>query len=747
MNPVLQLNEFFVEGDNEELSHVLLHIIQPSTPEEEKDKGYFFAVCEINNGDKDDIYNLQNLMDKIENEYYESPSEPDKSNLESILEKLNHSHLSLSRPEADLNCAVGTLRGGEIVFSIHGTPQVLLFYKNREGIYQKMDLLESNEDENEEKLFPQIIQGKISPGDYFFIGTPHISNCFTHDRLQKIITVRSPEQSVQHFEKVLSDMKSGYSYGGLVVHSAKQEDEAAAPAKLRTQERTDLSQMEKKTAQTLSPSLISGINARMKSMVARDEEEAGRPAGQPGYPQTEVHSTHLKRHEKSAGLEPQTLTTIFKVIWLVLKYIGLGVYKVFLFIVMIISGLGKGLIMLFMIATNFQNRRKSILESWGNNYRSFKSKFSQMPLLTKILGIAAVVFAVIFIGSLIYMQIGRTHAAKNQEYQNAFQLVRNKTDAAESAMIYSDLDGARRESDEAKNLLTTFTCRPEDESSCKDISNRLESIAIKLRKMETLPLTVIHDWNTASATVDKIFKINNKIVGFASGSPSIYVYDLLTKEGTPVAPSINGLTGYINSAVPKENDYAILLANDYKTLVIFDPQNNSLKKADIGLASDDTQIKSINVYNRRLYALDTGNNQIYRYDSTKSGFGIGKEWLNDASANLHDGTDITIDGDLFVLKTTGEIYKFTQGSKQAFDIQGVDPAISGGDEIWTYTDLANIYILDGKNKRLIILDKQGKLVRQLTAAEFVNPTGAVIEETKNVIYFSDANKIYQMNLK
>ena len=72
MENTLNLNEFFVEGENQELSHVLLHIIQPSTPEEEKEKGYFFAACEINNGGKEDVLNLQALMDRIENDYYSS---------------------------------------------------------------------------------------------------------------------------------------------------------------------------------------------------------------------------------------------------------------------------------------------------------------------------------------------------------------------------------------------------------------------------------------------------------------------------------------------------------------------------------------------------------------------------------------------------------------------------------------------------------------------------------------------------
>src|SRR3989344_2445824 len=47
MEHKLQIHEFFVEGGESERSHVLLHITEPSTPEE-REKGYFFAVCELN---------------------------------------------------------------------------------------------------------------------------------------------------------------------------------------------------------------------------------------------------------------------------------------------------------------------------------------------------------------------------------------------------------------------------------------------------------------------------------------------------------------------------------------------------------------------------------------------------------------------------------------------------------------------------------------------------------------------------
>ena len=179
MDHVLQLNEFFVEGGKQELSHVLLHITEPSTPEE-MSKGYFFAICEINQAETKYITKLQEIIDEAENNYYETPDEVGKTSLEIILEKINQHAYALVRPGVTLNCVIGAIRQPEIIFTFFGKPQMVLFYKNRQGLYQKMDLINANAEETEKddspQLFSQIVQGKISPNDYLFAGTPPITH-------------------------------------------------------------------------------------------------------------------------------------------------------------------------------------------------------------------------------------------------------------------------------------------------------------------------------------------------------------------------------------------------------------------------------------------------------------------------------------------------------------------------------------------------------------------------------------------
>ncbi len=748
MNPALQLNEFFVEGDNQELSHVLLHIIQPSTPEEEKEKGYFFVACEINNGDKEDVFNLQALMDRVENDYYEIPNEPNKDSLEIILDKINHDNFALNSPDSELHCLVGALRGNELVFSFCGRPEAILFYKNKSGQFQKMDLVAANEeDADEEKLFSQIIQGHVSSGDYFFAGTSHIASCFNHDRLQKIVTGgRTTEQSAEHFEKVLAGIKNGYSFGGLIMHFEPDVNIEKADKISRVASENTIFNAEQKTARTLSPSLFDNLNNKVNES---EDDENKDSTEEHEKTAIQIASAHLRQRPVVKTAEPigEKIFVILKIIGKGLRYIGYGIYYFFFILAKLVINFGRLIIMLFLVATNIQNRRRAILESWGDSIKTFKKRIHQLPLITKILAIASVIFAIVFVGSVLYLQAQKNQAEENRTYLEGLQLVKNKTDAAESALIYGDENSAKQQANDAKNLMATFACQPTDTQICDEISERLSALSQKLSRMDIVDTAIIVDWGALGFNVsEKILKVESKIIGFSSNTSTIAVYDLLTKESKFITASENIFSGFIAGAVPKENDYAVLLASDKKSIAIFDPKTSTVKKGEISY-SGNPEIKALLIYNRRLYSLDTLSNQIYRHDNIKDGFGQGKNWLQEAGTNVREGVDIAIDGDLYVLKSTGELMKFAQGIPQLLNLETPEPPLDSANEIWTYTDFNSIYLLDAKNKRIIIYDKTGKFLRQMTADDFTGPTSFVVEEAKKDIFALDSNKVLLIELK
>ncbi|MFA5175474.1 MAG: hypothetical protein WC430_03620 [Patescibacteria group bacterium] len=766
MEHTLQLNEFFVEGGDQNKSHALLHISEPATAEEKK-KGYFFAVCEINNASPEFIAKLQDMIGEMENDYYEIADKEDKTSLEIALEKINQKTFSFLNRGIELHCVICSMRGNELMLSFCGRPQILIFYQKRNGEYQKMDLVEENKPEPEEEkkqLFAQIVQGKINGGDFMFAGTPHTANYFNHDRLQKIITVKTARESAEHLQRVLSELKNGFSFGGLIINMEKRENAAEFSDKSTENESSkslsNLFDLRQKTNTILSPSIFPRFGEKIKSIT----EKYGRQKNESPAEETNLENETTSLKTNSARLhahtpyksdvseKPSNASIAFKIFLKYLKIsvmaIGGGIAKaawwlsVFLWTVILV--LGKNSILLLFVIINYKNRRKTILDDWGRQWRSCKENIFSLPLYTKIiLGFSIAAFLAVSSGSIIYFK-NKRDAAETKIYEDTVQTIKNKKDAAESSLIYNDTTAALAEIVSAKDLFAKLACDTKQRKiECADLNGQIETILSRARKMKTVPVELAADWTNEKANLSGILKLNGKILAFGESTSSIYVYNIISKESAKTRTDASAV-GFSAAAAPKENDYALFLYNK-KDLISYDPKDNSWKKIEISYPTEETNINGILVYNRRLYSLDAAQGRILKHDSIKTGFERGKPWTEENNEALKENADMAIDGDIFALTKNGKIIKMTKGVKQTFEISGLDPALDSGNKIWTYTDSQYIYILDAKNKRVVILEKDGKLKTQITAAEFANPVGMSVDEPSKTIYILDSDKLYRLN--
>ncbi|TSC84983.1 MAG: Uncharacterized protein G01um101413_367 [Parcubacteria group bacterium Gr01-1014_13] len=769
MEPALHLHEFFVEGSNPEISHVLLNITEPSTPTE-RDKGYFFAICEINNATTKYIAKMQNVIDEIENSYYEIPDKIGQTAMEIVLDKINQESLAMVQPDISLHCIVGAIRQNDIIFSFYGQPQMVLFYKAKDDTYKKLDLVEqnkSNEQDDEidgkqekNQLFSQIVQGKIGPNDFFFAGTAHIVKYFNHDRLQKIITTRPPRQSAEHLQRVLSEIKNNLSFGGIIINL---QPGPAAPVLIKSsparkggagRSLKNLFSTERNTAHMLSPSLLSRFEEETPSAKEDSAFAGGMLASEEGSrSNTEITSSHLRaRTGKIKKAEDDTkVQDILKktgvIIWKMLKYAARGLVLLLLFISTIISTLGRNFLLLFFIITNYQNRRHTILAQWARWWKNIKENAKHLPVVTKILLALSLVLLLTFGAGIFYIGAKQKKQARAAAYTKAVQDIKTKEDAAESSLVYNDTVAALASIKEAEQVLKQLSCVTTlEKSTCKNLQDRLDDLQMRARKVTLVRPTLLANWDNLGQNiqVNNVFLLSNKIYGFGQTSADIITYDPLVKESKVVSPGIF-VANFNAASVPKENDYAVLLYEG-KDLVQFNPKDNSWKKIDIDYPNENVKISSVSVYNRRLYTIDIENNQIYKHDAIKTGFSTGKEWTKNNTSDIKTGVDLAVDGDVFVLGNNGSIYKFSNGIVQPFAISGLEPELKSADKIWTYNDLNYIYILDTAGKRIIVLDKTGQLKKQITATEFSNPTGMIIDEEKSTAYILDSNKLYQISL-
>jgi len=725
-----KLKEFFIEGNDQEKSHVLLHITEPSTPSEIK-KGYFFAVCELENSQEKEVVKLQNIINEIEESYYEEDVD---NSLEEILEKINQQNLLLLKSGATLNCIVGTMIGNELVFSCHGEPLAWLFYKTKSDSHSFMDLLKQGDDTEKKQLFSQLIQGKITSKDYLFIGTKHINNYFSPDRLQKIIVSRPSRQSVEHLQRTLGEIQNNLSFGGLIIKTEKQE----APDKPQitsSQSLNNLFNTQKNTAEILSPSSIPKMR-RHPDKEHTSEVLKEYPVNQPNL--TKLNNRN-QRTVNNDGLS-KFWQNFFRITWNILKFLGKGIMWISILIWNIFAFIAKQLMLIFFVITNHQNRRRNIIDNWSKQWQSYKNNFKHLPKSTKALLLSSVFITIIFIFSIFFIRSYQNKIETEDIYQTKVSTINEKLDTMESALIYGNEDTVLTEIENTNNILNTLECK-NHEKECKDIKNNLGKIAQKISKIVMVTPIKIVSFN-ASSTLWGLGKINNTLITYSNNANEILFYDLNTKNtNAETAPNTKGI---IDLTIPKENDYALFLTQE-GNIAKYNPENKNVETAVISYPNENSSPTSIFSYNRKIYSLDPINNQIYKHDPIQNGFDKGMPWVKEI-VNLEEGTDLTIDGDLFALKQNGQIIKLSKGYEEIYQIKKIYPPLENTEKIYSYNDIQYLYVLDSQNKRLIILDKEGNTIKQLTSEVFQKPLDMVIEEASGIAYILDGNTIYKINL-
>ena len=762
MDTVLQLNEFFVEGSDPSKSHVLLNITEPSTPEE-KEKGYFFAICEIEGADNKYIMKIQSIIDEIENSYYETEDSADKTALEIVLHKVNQKSFGIMKEDTTLNCLMGVIRKNNIIFSFFGKPRILLFYKNKQGTYGRIDLLAENmdtDDDNKDdsQIFSQIIEGKINKNDYFYASTAKVEDYFTSDRLQKIISTRPPRQSAEHLERVLNELKNDISFGGMIIHLQSNPKEKSYNSKAVTKggsakSLSGLFSSQKKTANILSPSFLPNLKKKNSTAVIEKEQETSRT--KKTEQSAQINSSHLKPRTTTrqvavkASIDYRSLLKkILHTISTGAIYFGKFLYWLAVLIITVSIKTGIALGKLFVVAINYKNRRGLIIADWKHGIQNLKRTISSMPLSIKILFVVGIVIAISLLFGIMYINNKKQNQKQQQQFTQSLQSIKSKIDSGESYLIYNNTTKAFEVLLQAKKELTTLNCDSKNGFDCGKTGANLETMLNKVRKLYTVEPQLLNDWSSilVEKKVTSLAMIEKKIFGYSDNTGSIVGHDLLSQKSELVNTNQASL-GFISSAVPKENDYAVFADIDNK-IVQYNKDSNSWKTSEISYPNDNPNISGLFVYSRRLYSLDSSNKQIYRHDATKSGFGRGREWIKENnSADLSQAIGLAIDGDVFVATKNGSIYKFNNGKQQDYSITGIDPQLDNIDQIWTYYELNYLYILDSKNKRLIIIDKEdGTLKKQLTSAKFSAPSSMIVDENNSLAYILDKNKLFKIDL-
>ena len=160
-------------------------------------------------------------------------------------------------------------------------------------------------------------------------------------------------------------------------------------------------------------------------------------------------------------------------------------------------------------------------------------------------------------------------------------------------------------------------------------------------------------------------------------------------------------------------------------------------------------------YSGNIYLLDSAKSQIWRYRPTGANYTADPEPYFPAgtAVNLKSAIDVGIDGDIWLLYPNGSMLRFLSGQQQPFALEAVSPPLSQAVSIWVNLQehpKGRIYIADAATNRILIFDKQGKLLAQLVPVEHPGALKDLrdifIDKMTNTLYLLTKTALYQVPL-
>lgn len=188
---------------------------------------------------------------------------------------------------------------------------------------------------------------------------------------------------------------------------------------------------------------------------------------------------------------------------------------------------------------------------------------------------------------------------------------------------------------------------------------------------------------------------------------------------------------------------------DNSVIELINSQATSMKTED---PSGWIKGQDIETYLRFLYVLSPENNQIYKYERLANRYSAPAEY--NVNGDLDGAVDMTIDGNIYVIKEGGQLMKLHRGEVKPFTIRHLpDDALNQVTVVFKVFD-GNLYFLDPKEARVIVATDgggsgEGSYVKQyiFESDQVGDLVDIYVDDDETKLYAIDAKRIHVVDLR
>lgn len=668
-------------------------IYEPENPEEKK-LGSLYITGELKNSLPKNKKLIENIALTIKTNFFKSPS---KSPLEALRRSLKEANKFLENEAkkdnidwlGNLNIAVMSIKNFNLNFTKTGNVKILLV-RGEKVIDIGKEIDKKNQEIPLSKTFSNIVSGQLYPKDRLLILANDIFRLFLKENiLSEIISISGKEKQERKLDKELKKIfKKKKSVldnisGFFLLLIAKRAQ--------KPKESAHTSPLLYPTLKT--PFIFSGITKAI-ALITKNINSLFRKS-------SKNKETKLKKLPKLLRLFSN-----FKP--------------------------NKPIVSLIKPKKSFELEPslKTIKDAVSTSFNfSFRKKM---------------VIIIIFIAVLItgFYLFHSQKEKKAQEIQIVLDESKELITQAKEAIEKKELDKANLLYQKAWKKLSPLFERENIplQKQIKETRLFLQNELFSINKVESVSPEFLFELKDNNYRPQKISVLGEKIYFIEPEKDKIYVFDIKEKKGCFL-----NLSGKIKLATNLQGKIAVFSEPD-KLLIAEGNQIISEKK--LIFPSSLINLTDLSSFGSNLYFLDSNQKEIIKFliknkniDHTKGIF-----WFKNEAKKPSDLKSMAIDSSIWILDSQNNIWQFFKGDFKKEINLNIFPFPKEFSKITTQPQYKYLYLLEPSNSRIVIVDKEGKLIRQLVNNELKELKDFALDRLEKNIYLLDGIRVYRIKL-
>lgn len=370
--------------------------------------------------------------------------------------------------------------------------------------------------------------------------------------------------------------------------------------------------------------------------------------------------------------------------------------------------------------------------------KSFFKAFAKIPRLADFKKNTALIVALVVVLALGFTLFKKNEEIKKDKEFSYFKELQQKFSEAENAMGYSD---DKKAENLLKEILQSISQLSVENSSMKSEIDSLREkskeklfLINKIEKIESPKVLADIDIKSLEFVPQTLLVSDSKMFLASPISSNLFVFDLRNKNGIVLKYSRN------LDLSDDSSSFILFFSAPDKMVMI---ENEEFKESKIILPEEDASFDLLSSYASNIYFLDQKKNEVIKYLHSSD-----SKWDNPKLSfqPKEKAKWMAIDSYFWMLNENNNIDVYYKGNIEKTIKLDIFPEIKNIAKIKTKAGFPYLYLLEPVNNRLVVIDKNGKLVKQIQSDKFDNLKDFCVSSNGSTVWILNGEQIFEISI-